>query len=323
MFSTGLVLLALAIPVDEPCPVDFRGVPLGEAVAELAGRLQMPYVFDESVTAADLTEPVRMRAEYLTGLEVIIWLARLADLEGVHQQGAMFLARPARLPVSWKSANAADCRNVAGDSDSGIQLRRARISWLDTPMSQVAADVREGFGIDVIVHPVVLKRQRLVTHEADQASVADVCQVLAAQWECDATIVDGVVWIRPVGWQKPPVPPASCPGDTATEGPWQTLSALQSSNIAVINRGTESWKAFADCLERCNVVCDIREDPASRYPDLVARGPVEDILEGARLIGAIRWERVGATASGQRKWRIEMLSPQGQERARNGRSISR
>jgi hypothetical protein len=151
-----------------------------------------------------------------------------------------------------------------------------------------------------------------VTYAAEQMSVADVCHVLSAQWECQASLIDCVLWVRSSGDRNVSVPTASRPEETSTGGVQGPPIALRSAGIAVIGRDVQSWSDFANCLNRWNVVCDIREHPASRYPNLVARGPVEDLLEGFRLVGAIRWERVsGARPDGQ-KVRVEILPAAGQ-----------
>ena len=63
-------------PLKGPCPVDWRGERLGEALPELAGRLAVPYILDASVDAVALAARVRMSARHLTGEQAFRWPPR-------------------------------------------------------------------------------------------------------------------------------------------------------------------------------------------------------------------------------------------------------
>jgi len=306
------VMLIIASPLDEPCPVDLRGVEFGEAVAELAGRLDVPYILDTSVTPEDLAKLVRMRAEYLTGGEVFVWLARSAGLEAVHRQGVFLLARPERLPLSWRARPLVGVEAAASARWDAAQRRRVDVGWLDTPLSQVAADVRRGFSLDLIAHPDVLAEQGLVTHTGRQMAVAAVCRVLAEQLRAQADVLDGVLWLRPAGESGEIVRSAATgPAGRASPGMPERESPADLAAEAVVDRRIRNWGEFVDCLNGGHVVFDISEHPGSRWPNLVARGPVEDILEGARLVGAIRWSRMPDGPPGRPAVVIEVLSPKG------------
>lgn len=311
MSLVWLVLLMLSVPLNERCPVDLRGVSFGEAVAELAGRLDVPYILDTSVTPEDLAKLVRMRAECLTGGEVFVWLARSAGLEAVYRQDAFLLARPERLPVSWRARPSVGVEAAASARWDAAQRRRVDVGWLDTPLSQVAADVRRGFSLDLIAHPEVLAEQGLMTHSGRQMALADVCRVLAEQLGAQADVVDGVVWIRPAGAVKIVRPAASGPAGGASPGVPERDSPADLASEAVVGRRIRNWGEFLDCLNRSHVVFDIKGHPGHRWPNLVARGPVEDILEGARLVGAIRWSRMPDGPTGRQAVVIEVLSPEG------------
>jgi hypothetical protein len=306
-----LLISMLAAPVDERCPVDWRGVAFGAAVAELAGRLDVPYILDASVTPEDLARPVRLRAEYLAGGEVFVWLARSAGLEAVRRRGAFLVARPERLPLTWRAFSPAGTEAAASARSATAQQRRIDVEWLDAPLSQVAAAVRRGFGTDLIAHPDVLAAQGLVTHEGRQMALEDICPVLAGQLDARVGLIDGVLWIRPTGAAEI-VRAATGPAGGDEPGAAEQGAPTASTTDVVVDRRIQSWPDFADCLSRDDVVFDIREHPGSCYPNLAARGAVEDILEGVRLLGLIRWRRMPDAPPGRSAVAIEILLPEGE-----------
>ena len=312
MSSICLLLLMLAAPLDERCPVDWRGVAFGEVVAELAGRLDVPYVLDVSVTPEDLARPVRLRVEHLTGGEVFVWLARSAGLEAVHRQGAFLLARPERLPLSWRARPWPGMAAVSSARLAAARQRRIDVQWLDAPLSQVAADVRRGFGLDLIAHPDVLAEQALVTHTGQQMALAGVCEILAEQFGARVDVVEGVIWIRPAGVGGIVRMVASRPVGGGVASVARPVLPSVSPGEVVIDRRIRSWAEFADCLSRGNVVFDMKGRPHGRWPNLVARGPVDDILVGARLVGLFRSHRPSDAPPGPRVIAIEVLSPEGE-----------
>ena len=97
--------VAAASSLDELCPVEWRNVPLKQALEELTGRFRLPVLLDDSVTPEVARTPVRLFARHLTGRQALRWLARWAGLEAVFVDDNLLVAQPDRLPRIWRPRN--------------------------------------------------------------------------------------------------------------------------------------------------------------------------------------------------------------------------
>jgi hypothetical protein len=74
--------------------MDWRSTPFSQAVHELAAKLNLAYVLDESVSTELAQTPVRFMADHLTGREALRWLARWVGVEAVVMGETVYSRRP-------------------------------------------------------------------------------------------------------------------------------------------------------------------------------------------------------------------------------------
>jgi hypothetical protein len=291
---------AAETPLSEPCALDLRGVPLSQALPELATRLEVPYILDASVDEAAMGRPIRMSARHLSGEQAFRWLARLADLQAVLVDGTFLVATPDRLPAVWRVA-----RDSTGAADTATRPQRIDLSWIDAPPSRVAADVAEHYGIDVVFHPDVLAEGGQRVHaERSQASVNDICAVLADQLGAQVELLDGAVWVHPATGAVPSRP-ASNPAPAGSVTSWAGRDPLLDRPL-VVEASIGTWLALADRLGVAGGVrCAVSMPPGVPYPRIEARGTVGEVLEAGRLLGYLSWKLDEDPADGARILRLE------------------
>ncbi len=296
--SVGLVMAACALAqpgsdsLERVCPVDWRGVPLREALVGLAGRLEVAHILDPSVDPAALDRNVRMSAWHLTGEQGFRWLARSAGLAAVLVDGTFLVAAEDRLPVVWRAAGKGLATRPAEEDDARWQRvrgRRADIHWVDAPLSGVARDVAGVFEVDVIFHPAILTDQRLVCLDASQVGLDGVFGVLAEQLGARVGFLDGAVWVCPADDTSPRLP-ATAPAGVGEVGEARAPAAGPLNRRVRIDRSITTWAAFAARLsEAGGVSYRIEVAPGAVYPGIEAAGSVAALLEAARLVGRLSW----------------------------------
>jgi len=294
---------APAAALDEIYPVEWRNVPFKQAVEELAGQYSLPVLFDASVTPEIAQAPVRLFARHLTGRQALKWLARWGGVEAVFVDGSLLIARPERLPRIWQKEVAASVGSQPAPQAPWLAIRDrlADLEWVDAPLSLVARDVSTRFGIDLIIHPEVLKAEHLINLQQTGITLGQLCDSLASQLEAGVDIADGALWVRPRGDLAATQPGTQPAGSTtrsaalrnppASDGfPQVSLEALLARQV-VIDPPVPDWATFAKRLTAGSRI-DVKLQVAAgaRPPDWVARGTVREILEAANLLGRLDYQ---------------------------------
>lgn len=314
----GAVSTAGAAGLEAVCPVDFAGVPLGEAVHELAVRLEVPYLVDASVSGETLSTRVRFFAAHLSGRQALRWTARSVGLDAILVRGTMLVAEPERLPVSWRAAGTADgpAAEQAGAAArwQAARARQADISWVDTPLSVVARDVSGRFGVDLIFHPDILADQDLVQLDAPAANLETIRVALEEQLKATLSFVDGAWWAEPAvqtATQPASGPAAGTPhADAVGQPPAPTRPPEIGGQEAVapdevlarrvrVGGPAQDWGAIGRQLGTAGGV-ECRIDSAGRGVLAVeAEGPLADVLEAARILENWSWTLTPPPAAGK------------------------
>lgn len=308
IWLTGLVGLPVSMAGEEPqasaslnevCVVEYRGTFFVQALKDLAGRTGAPYILDESIDEEVRNRPIRMSASHLRGAQAFRWLARSAGVSAAFVDGTFFVADTSRLPLIWQSRMPEQAiRPVDQWADAGS--RRATVTWTDAPLASVAKDISRLFSVDVIFHPEVLADQGLIHHRAEDASLAELVDIIADQLEAKVEFTDGAVWVFPVGH-------AAERGATTAPADHDQGSRVESRISEDTGKGSSprdgglnrrlridadvrSWSEFADRVgrasgRRCELIVPVTPD----YPGIQARGSVAGILEAARLLGWLTW----------------------------------
>lgn len=275
--------------LDELCPIEWRNVPLHQAMEELSGRFHLPVLFDESVTPELSRTPVRLFTRHLTGMQAIRWLARWAGLDAVFVEGGLLVARPERLPSIWQGEMplSAASQPAPGGHWKAVRDRTADLEWVDAPLSLVSRDVSLRFGLDLIVHPGILKEEILVNYQQVGATLAQVCDAIAGQLNAAVDWVDGALWVypRPHAAQSGPAPqPLPAPPPTTTPDATDVLFKRQ----LTINSPPADWETFGRILAGSGGVGrPMQIPPGTRPPGFTARGTAREILEAAKLLGRL------------------------------------
>ncbi len=296
----------------EPCPINWTGQPLGEAVQELAARIGVPYVLDASVTNEMMARRVRLVASHLTGRQAFRWTLRSVGLEGVLVDGAMVVAQPERLPAAWRLARELTTPGNATGVHEGSMVRtatdglwqaararRADLAWVDVPLTRVAREVSMAFGIDVAFDPRVAGEQGLVRLEGSALPLDAVLEAFREQLHASGRYEDGILWVEPAGAANSR--PASEPSETTS-----TELAGPSEPTTMLTRmvSIDSTGAGADRLERAfreaaGTECRVAAAPGVVSSSLQARGGLVEILEAGRLLEGWVWrlDRSGPSES--------------------------
>jgi len=240
--------------------------------------------------------------------------------------GTILLARPDRLPMIWRAgvrgpsaepsgptpgeAVALGARWLADDGArwEAAQVKRLDINWVDTPVSGVARDISNGFGIDLIVSPTIAAEQKLLQFERAQADLETVCMALGEQLGASLAYVDGALWAPPraaggdggrvVGLPRRQPLPASRPASVG--------AGL--AGVVAVDRSVTTWPAFGERLAKASGFrCRVVVAPEADGPDVEATGPVADILEGAQMLGRLSWS-LATEADGQPTLRVSVPS---------------
>ena len=300
MTRPRLLLLALtaaapavraASSLEAPCPVDWRAVPLSEAVRDLANRLEVPYLLDESVTEQMLAEPVRLSALHLSGRQAFRWTARVGGLEAVLVDHSMVIASPDRLPRLWRLAGRiGEAETSPGGTGQGSRPARggkADLEWVDAPLSRVARDVATRYGVDLLFHPAILREEPLLRLEGSSLDLEAVRGALTTQLHAVARYDDGVLWVEPAALAQ------SRPSQEASEQPRATGRDDESPVLArriEILTPPANWAALEQALGRgADVQCQIEAPNGHSCPAMTAQGTLFDVLEAGRLLEGWSW----------------------------------
>lgn len=289
-----------AADLAKPCPIDWRGVPLGQAVRELADRLDVAYILDPSVTQEVLGASVRLTAVHLNGRQAFRWTARAAGLDAVVVEGVVVIGRADRLPRVWRlsgsipEAGPAGSRPSPDDADSPtleprageFRNRRVDLAWLDAPLSRVRKDISDRFGIDLVFHARILEQQRLVRLEGPSLGWDDVENALGQQLDAVAEYDDGVIRVEPR-------PATSRPADPPAGSDPTTLAATDSDSVLFrpveISFAGGNARNLGETLSRAaGINCRVEAPEGTQWGPISARGSLLEILEAARILEG--WE---------------------------------
>lgn len=291
------------------CPIDWRAVPLAEAVRELAGRLGTPYILDTSVTDEMMGRRVRLAAKHINGRQAFRWTVRGAGLDAVLVEGAMMIAVPERLPSSWRATGTvsgkASGHSVARpqtadpplhDSRSEEQpagnedrwARRKEPAWVDVPLSRVQKDICDWFEVDVIFHPRLLEDQPLIRLEGKAVDLTELLGALDERLNTRSEYEDGVIWVQPreVAASQP-VRPTGEPDESAL---------VAGDHISVLSKTVEiafpggGPGLLAEVLSRdAGLACRVEAAEEVRLPAMSGRGRLAELLDAVRLLEGVEW----------------------------------
>lgn len=279
-------------PLSESCPIEWRGVPLAQAVGELAERLGVPYILDPSVSDEMMARPVRLAAVHLDGRQAFRWTVRSAGLDAVWVEGAMMIALPDRLPHNWKLTGVAggSVRSDGSRATANLnrwevaQARRAALQWKDAPLSRVAKDISARFGLDVVFHPDILRDQPLVRLVGQDLELAAAIRSLEEQMSASCVYDDGVLWICLRGAA------ASQPALPAGETPYAALASEGDDSILSRPVEIDGAEDLATALgQAAGMPCRFEGPPLGGPLRVWARGSLLEVLEVGRLLEGWEW----------------------------------
>jgi hypothetical protein len=278
--------------------VDWRGIPLRDALDSLSKELGVPFLLDPSVGPEVLERRLRLYAGHLTGAEAFRWAARLAGAEAVFREDLVLIAAGSQVPRVWRlTGGKGPISSQRLDRLRQVAQRRVDVSWLDLPLSAVARNASSQFGIDVVFHQRLLADEPLVRCEQAQAGLETVCRTLEAQLKARTAILDGAVWVVPQ--DEPLETPATQPARTGWSDDTPRLSGSdigRLERIVVIDSSVKSWTAFCDRIGRATGVTCRATPTGLSWPGFEGIGTAVDILESARLLGKLTWR---ASAEGR------------------------
>ncbi len=279
------------VPVlEQPCPIEWRGQSLKEALDQLSTRLGVPWIRDQAVSDQRLEARVRFYAAHLNGRQAFRWTARLAGLDAVltsHLRGnrpVILVAEASRLPRSWMASGSAGGLSASPEQAarwSGLQARRADVEWIDLPMTQVGREMATLFGVDLAVSPDITDQVDMVHIELGQATVGDVLTELGRQLKGSARFEDGLVWLSSGA--------ASRPAGAKEETP-PTLTGARWPLVEVAIRNPASFSDLSRQIQAGGgLKCRIKAAANQVPPELQACGALADVLEALRLIEGWAW----------------------------------
>jgi len=287
----------------------FAGAPWAEAVQQVVAGTGIRCEMERDVGADLRTRPVRLTAEYLTGEQVLRWLARMGGVGMLRTGDTCRFGRVEDWPSAWQ-AQWFNAWYVAGPADEQrrreLDGRRADIEWIDQTLGGAAADIRSSFGIDLVIEPELYARQDLLTFSRRGVSWSALAAAMAERLKAVCVFADGAValgrreWIMTMGGcADPSLDSRVSESGRAEEGGarpswWNRRIRLQAKD--------ESWKAaLRPMMELMGEEADWRADSApgveARRWALEAEGRIGEVLEGLSLLGCLRW-RPSAEASG-------------------------
>ncbi len=279
------------VGLNDICPISWRGIPLRQALAELADRLGVRYILDASIPATALDEPVRMSASHLTGQQAFRWLARTGGVSAVFVDGVFLVAAEDRLPGIWRATGTGSPEDRASEEGrwAKVNSRRVDVNWVDAPLTGVAEDVSSLFGVDVLYHPALLADPKLTYMKESGVDLDRVREVLGRQLNARTELYDGVLWVCPMGEVVQWLPATGPQADAAASQP-DEFSAAPVEKWLVVGRSATTWVDFADAVSTAaGVPCTVAGAEGARYPGIDAAGSVGEVLDGLRMLGMIAW----------------------------------
>lgn len=312
-----------AAELNKILPVEWRAVPLNDAINELSSRLNTPYVLDTSVTQETLTRPVRMSATRLTGRQAFRWTVRTVGFDAVLINGAMLIAAPDRLPRTWQIMGAIGPDGNPSRTDpqkTGLHMiteseaLRVDLDWMDAPLSRVSRDISDRFGVDVIFHSSILSAEPLIRLQGQDLNLETIRQAFAEQIGATCRYEDGVFWVQPdqanakrEGMELPE-PPSTM--DTTPMGP---LPSSRPIRICVQNEG---WNTLERQFSQTSGInCRIQVASGVEAPIMSARSTILEGLEALRLLAGWSWQFTLSPADQPADLVIHVPAPGGSDEA--------
>lgn len=283
--TAGPTPTILASGLEGPYPIEWQGLAFEDALHELAGRLDLPYILDASVPSETAQTRIRLTAKHLDGRQALRWLARSAGLDAVVMDDSILMARPDRLPEAWRWHEG----TKGGESAnwSSLKDRTAAVDWVDAPLSVVIRDLPRLFSVDLVVHPEVLAKEILIHLQSPNSTLESVCGELAKSLDAEVGLYDGVIWARPAHLTRPTSAPA--PAALPTIITAKTDKPLY--RLLAIDRPLADWQAFKGLIARTTgFTCRLEVASGASPAKLEGRGTVGDILEGVRLLGLMSYQ---------------------------------
>jgi hypothetical protein len=273
------------------CSLQLRGTRLREAFAELADRLGVRYILDASIPAAAMEEPVRISATHLTGQQAFRWVARTAGVSAVLVDGIFLVAPEDRLPAVWRATGTGTPSERASEDARWARVngRRIDVNWVDAPLTGVAEDVANLFGVDVLYHPALLAAPKLVYMRESGVNLERIREVLGRQLNARTELYDGALWICPQGEVVQWLPASGRPADAAASRP-EEFHAPPLDMWVGVDRSVTTWAAFAAAVSAASgVPCAVDGEEGAVYPGIETAGSVAEVLDGLRMLGMVAW----------------------------------
>jgi len=275
-------------PLEQICPVEWRGQEVSAAFSELELRLGLHIMIDPKVDKTQFQREIRLSASHLTGTQVLQWLGRLSDLKVQVGEKTVIV-----MPSSGSSRGLVPVGPDAAKSGPGrpnvwssVASRRAGIHWKDTPLSRVAGDISSGFAVDVIYDGGVLEDAGMVTLDHPSVDLQQVCHDLAEQLQASVEFVDGALWVhRGQDVNGPPWP--STQPKKAADSVLPVPALTQSVHLTLSVTNWDQWAEELNRLTGDRILMEI--PPQAAYPIIEAEGRFLDVLEAGRLLGVFTW----------------------------------
>jgi len=289
--------------LDKTCPVEWQRITLEDAVSQLAGKFEIPYRIDSSVSSQTRQTIIRLSADYLSGRQIMRWLGRLAGVGVIVDDGAILIVADNLLPVAWRGLPEEDKHR---DKDKviaqwpKIMRKQSSVSWIDAPLRIVAKDISTLFEIDTIFHLKLYESQPLIHLEAPAVSLEEVCNVLTRQIGGEMTLLDGAIWIKlqsegSFQGERMITTRASSVSRPALEifqgvESFPKVETIEHSS-GLLDGPMSSWSALEDRIgSMVRLSCQVMVPPGVSPPDWEVRGSVWDVLDAAQMLGLLRYE---------------------------------
>lgn len=336
LMLAGLFLTVEPSGLRQVYPLDLQGESFRRVLTDLTQKMGLEYTLEVAVDDTFEDRPIRLYAQHLTGAQLIRWVTRLAGQEAVLIDQMLVIAAPEQMPVWWRLQG----HIAAGDTGSlwpdqirsddrpssqpttmpqklsnknarGISTplpladygrwpkqpsRAVAIDWLDAPLSRVARDISDQYGIDVVIDHAVRKDQPLVLLQASEILLDSVLARLQDQLGFCIDYWDGAIWLHEKRREVVDEPGAD-----------DARPPVFTSRYCHIRQPIRSWAAFSQYLhEGLSPAVRMKVPSADAAPGIEAVGPVDEVLEAARLCGLIYWSRKANSSDGAEIVEIEV-----------------
>jgi hypothetical protein len=150
-------------------PVDLRDADALSALSDWAAGTGLTLHVTPATQRRLSGRAITLRAESLTRLDAMSWIARLGGARCVIAGDRILIANPSEIPALWRVADQRMRLILAGAASTTSESRKARLGAEDVSVSRFADMIRDAFGIGVVLTDPARRSQMLVRFdEADR-----------------------------------------------------------------------------------------------------------------------------------------------------------